>query len=171
MLYQKDPKYAHLPHSEWLKTPDGDRYRQASSQYGNPTARTLDLRPEDRIRDLMRRPARRPVSEGKGPPPGKPPKPAPPSYAGECYPQCNKDGSMKPVQYKMCMRTPDPDCKGERRPPIHAPLPPYWGGGAGPRQPNPDFVFERDELNVDIRPRPQLPPGMTPYDMKGPYQR
>jgi len=78
MLYQKDPKYAHLPHSEWLKTPDGERWRQASRNWSREFS-APSLGPEDRIRDLMGRPGRRPVSEGKGPPPGKPPKPEPPS--------------------------------------------------------------------------------------------
>jgi hypothetical protein len=128
MLYQKDPKYAHLPHSEWLKTPDGDRYRQALAQYGNPTARTLDLRPEDRIRDLMRRPGRRPVSEGKGPPPGKPPKPGPgydidPGF--ECHTVCDMHGN----QTRACGSKPDPKCK--RKGDFDGvPLLPNWGPGA-----------------------------------------
>jgi hypothetical protein len=164
MLYQKDPKYAHLPHSEWLKTPDGERWRQASSQYGNPTARTLDLRPEDRIRDLM---GRRPVSHGKGPPPDKPPKPEPPKSAG-CFPVCDGQGNQT---RRACQPTPDPNCK--RKGDFDGvPLPPNWG----PRIPLPregpdfvyerdpgfhgwlpygdtDFVFRRDGVNVDVRPR------------------
>ena len=128
MLYQKDPKYAHLPHSEWLKTPDGERWRQASQKWSQefsaPAAGPVrGGRPEDRIRDLMGRPGRRPVSDGKGPPPGKPPKPEPPK--SQCYPQCEPDGSISPVQNRMCMRTPDPKCRPSGAPVALAPaLPP-----------------------------------------------
>jgi len=149
MLYQKDPKYAHLPHSEWLKTPDGERWRQASSQYGNPTARTLDLRPEDRIRDLM---GRRPVSHGKGPPPGKPPKPGPgydidPGF--ECHTVC--DGHGNPT--RRCGQEPDPKCK---------PLPPNWGGSRWPMGPNHGLHPIMRDPGMD-KTKPGWSAGMTQY--------
>jgi hypothetical protein len=105
MLYQKDPKYAHLPHSEWLKTPDGERWRQASQKWSQefsaPAAGPVrGGRPEDRIRDLMgRRPVseRGPVTSGPGRPSNQPEQ--------KCYPSCPRpDGS----QDMMCNPKPCP---------------------------------------------------------------
>jgi hypothetical protein len=80
----------------------------------------LYQKPEDRIRGLM---GRRPVSDGKGPPPSKPPKPGPPQM--QCYPQCEPDGSISPFQNRACMHTPDPKCKPNGAPVKLAPaLPP-----------------------------------------------
>ena len=144
MLYQKDPKYAHLPHSEWLKTPDGERWRQASQKWSQefsaPAAGPVrGGRPEDRIRGLM---GRRPVSDGKGPPAGKPPKPEPgygidPGFGG-CHTVCDMHGN----QTRRCGQKPDPKCKRK-------------GDDWGPWLPygDTDFVFRRDGVNVDVRPR------------------
>lgn len=166
MLYQKDPMYAALPHREWLKTPDGQRWAAASQQYGGAMRGSPSR--EDSIRDLIAsrepdwrpgaaaiRPGRRPVSEGKGPPQGKPPKPKPPERP--CYPNCNPDGT--PTGDKACWSKPDPDCRPGSRPPL---LPPNWPG----------FPFSRPRPGGGPASLgPQLPAGMTPYDIKGPFQR
>jgi len=148
MLYQKDPRYAHLPHSEWLKTPDGERYRQALAQYG-AASEGRDLspsRPEDRIRDLMGRPGRRPVSHGKGPPPGKPPKPEPPK--GNCYSGCYPDGT--PMPDKRCRQKPDPNCKND------------FPGGKGPAGPYPYDPTDWRPILRD-KTKPGWSAGMTQY--------
>jgi hypothetical protein len=116
MLYQKDPKYAHLPHSEWLKTPDGERWRQASQKWSQefsaPAAGPVrGGSREDRIRDLMgRRPVseRGPVTSGPGRPSNQPEQ--------KCYPGCRPDGT--PTNDEMCRGKPDPNCPpGGPRPP------------------------------------------------------
>jgi len=187
MLYQKDPKYAHLPHSEWLKTPDGERWRQASSQYGNPTARTLDLRPEDRIRSLVgRQPVsamgrRQPVSEGPGRPSNQPEQ--------KCYPSCPRpDGSVdEKCNSKPCPR--DLPGGGTPAPPPHLdphgpmlctlrsgatglqvggtcrPLgqrPPNWGGSRWPMGPNHGLHPIMRDPGMD-KTKPGWSAGMTQY--------
>jgi hypothetical protein len=75
--------------------------------------------PEDRIRALT---GRQPVPRPTPPPP---PAGTTPGYGGTCYPQCDMDGSVSPVQPKMCMRSPDPRCGSNGAPVTLAPaLPP-----------------------------------------------